>query len=143
VNRCVGQWAEQGAVCSASRFASKDVCESTTTSCTAAIEEEPCSNIYSRIAQWPSDCTAFWTQFPATVVGVQGGQTASGAAACAPPYAQGSCPSYQQGQVVSVDGENWVCASVNCRNCATFTGCQPGQTGCPWGAVWIDDGQCY
>jgi peptidoglycan/xylan/chitin deacetylase (PgdA/CDA1 family) len=75
-----------------------------------------------------------------------GGGTANvcggGGAACAPAYSNGNCLAYQQGQQVSSGGHNWTCSNANCRNCATYTSCAPGGTGCPWGVVWTDNGAC-
>jgi hypothetical protein len=61
--------------------------------------------------------------------------------ACAPPYATGSCPSYTPGTQVSNGGHNWVCDGA-CANCSIYAQCAPGAAGCPWGAVWTDQGSC-
>src|SRR6185436_10870145 len=76
-----------------------------------------------------------------------GGGTANvcgggGGGTCAPAYNQANCLGYAMGQQVSNIGKNWTCADANCRNCATHTECAPGGTGCPWGAVWTDNGTC-
>jgi hypothetical protein len=62
--------------------------------------------------------------------------------ACATPYAVGNCLTYIQGTQVSSGGHNWLCSNGNCANCATFTQCAPGGSGCPWGIVWTDEGAC-
>ena len=61
---------------------------------------------------------------------------------CAPAYSQASCLTFATGSVVSHGGRNWTCANANCMNCATYAGCAPGASGCPWGAVWTDAGAC-
>jgi peptidoglycan/xylan/chitin deacetylase (PgdA/CDA1 family) len=61
---------------------------------------------------------------------------------CAPAYAQSNCLSYVQGVKVASAGHNWTCSNGNCANCATFTSCAPGGSGCPWGVVWTDAGAC-
>jgi len=61
---------------------------------------------------------------------------------CQPAYAQGNCGSYVQGIVVSRNGHNWQCTNGNCSNCATYSSCAPGGSGCPWGVVWTDRGTC-
>jgi hypothetical protein len=68
----------------------------------------------------------------------------SGASAtCKPAYAQSNCQFYVEGQSeVSYNGRNYLCANGNCRNCAVSSSCAPGQAGCPWGAVWQDNGPC-
>jgi hypothetical protein len=43
---------------------------------------------------------------------------------------------------VSTGGHNWTCSNGNCANCAGYTSCAPGGSGCPWGAVWTDNGAC-
>ena len=62
--------------------------------------------------------------------------------ACAAAYSKSSCLSYTGGTKVSRYGRNWTCANSNCMNCATTTACEPGSSGCPWGAVWTDSGSC-
>jgi hypothetical protein len=76
-----------------------------------------------------------------------GGGTANvcgggGAPACAAAYAQGNCLSYVLNTKVSFNGHNWTCSNGNCANCAGYTSCAPGGTGCPWGVVWTDNGAC-
>jgi hypothetical protein len=61
---------------------------------------------------------------------------------CAAAYANSACLTYYAGIKVSRNGHNWTCSNGNCMNCATYTSCEPGQTGCPWGAVWTDNGAC-
>jgi hypothetical protein len=61
---------------------------------------------------------------------------------CGSAYGQGNCLTYTTGTVVASGGRNWTCANGNCRNCATFTGCAPGGTDCPYGLVWADSGAC-
>jgi hypothetical protein len=64
-------------------------------------------------------------------------------AACKSAYAQSKCMTYVEGQTqVSNNGHNYLCANGNCRNCATTPSCAPGQSGCPWGAAWQDNGPC-
>ena len=59
---------------------------------------------------------------------------------CSSLFATSACSSYVQGTVVSKSGHNWQCANANCANCATFSSCAPGASGCPWGTVWTDKG---
>jgi len=61
---------------------------------------------------------------------------------CAPAYAQGNCNTYVQGTVVAWNGDNWTCSNGNCANCAIYSSCAPGGSGCPWGVVWTDNGVC-
>jgi hypothetical protein len=61
---------------------------------------------------------------------------------CGAPFAKAQCLSYVDGTVVFRAGHNWQCLNGNCRNCAGFASCEPGATGCPWGAVWSDVGSC-
>jgi len=61
---------------------------------------------------------------------------------CAVPYTQNSCLYYDTGTQVSRNGHNWTCYNANCRNCATYSSCAPGGSGCPWGTVWVDNGTC-
>lgn len=61
---------------------------------------------------------------------------------CATPFASQSCRSYTTGTVVSANGHNWSCTSPACTVCRWFASCNPGATGCPWGAVWTDLGRC-
>src|SRR5207249_1933334 len=75
-----------------------------------------------------------------------GGTTGAGGGGggpCAPAYASSQCLGYAQGQMVSNGGHNYTCADANCRNCATVSTCEPGASGCPWGAVWTDNGPCH
>jgi hypothetical protein len=72
-----------------------------------------------------------------------GADAGGGTASCATPYAQANCLSYVQGTRVSSGGHNWTCSNGNCANCASFSSCAPGGTGCPWGVVWTDDGACH
>jgi hypothetical protein len=77
-----------------------------------------------------------------------GGGTANvcgdnGTPLCSPAYAQSDCLTYTSGTKVSSGGHNWTCSNGNCANCATFTSCAPGGTGCPWGVVWTDNGACH
>ena len=67
--------------------------------------------------------------------------------ACAAAYDQANCLAYAQSTtIVSSGGHNWLCFTQNCRNCGdpppTGPQCAPGGTGCPWGAVWTDQGAC-
>jgi hypothetical protein len=62
--------------------------------------------------------------------------------ACTAAYAKSTCVGYGLGKVVSMGGHNWTCSNGNCANCATFTTCEPGASGCPWGVVWTDSGAC-
>jgi hypothetical protein len=61
---------------------------------------------------------------------------------CGTSYAQANCLSFTVGTVVASGGRNWTCTSGNCMNCATYTGCAPGGTDCPFGVVWKDGGAC-
>jgi hypothetical protein len=61
---------------------------------------------------------------------------------CAAAFAKSSCLAYTTGTKVSRNGRNWTCANGNCMNCATYTSCEPGGSGCPWGTVWTDSGAC-
>ena len=61
---------------------------------------------------------------------------------CAPAYVPSKCLTFKVGQRVSNGGRNWSCASPNCNNCGLVASCAPGASGCPWGAVWRDDGAC-
>jgi hypothetical protein len=74
-----------------------------------------------------------------TCSGGTGGGTGS---TCATAFNKSSCISYLAGAVVSKNGRNWTCSNGNCANCGTYTSCEPGQTGCPWGTVWTDSGAC-
>jgi hypothetical protein len=70
--------------------------------------------------------------------------TSSSTPACAAGYAQSGCLNgYGQNTVVSNGGHNWVCSNGNCTNCAGYTTCAPGGSGCPWGVVWTDQGACH
>jgi hypothetical protein len=69
--------------------------------------------------------------------------SASGCVAgCATPFSKAQCLNYGTGSTVSLNGRNYTCANDNCRNCDAHTSCEPGQTGCPWGVVWTDNGVC-
>jgi hypothetical protein len=70
------------------------------------------------------------------------GTSTTGGGSCATAYSQSSCTSYYAGKTVSRNGHNWTCVNGNCMNCATYAGCVPGATGCPWGVVWTDGGAC-
>jgi hypothetical protein len=61
---------------------------------------------------------------------------------CKPFYASSNCPLYVVGTQVSRNGHNYTCANSNCANCGSNTSCAPGASGCPWGAVWTDNGSC-
>jgi hypothetical protein len=61
---------------------------------------------------------------------------------CQTAYSQSACLSYVQGTIVSSNGTNWECTNGNCANCATYSTCAPGATGCPWGTVWTARGTC-
>jgi uncharacterized protein YjbI with pentapeptide repeats len=61
---------------------------------------------------------------------------------CAAAYSKTMCPSLAVNQKVSRNGHNYTCANLNCQQCGGTTACEPGNTGCPWGAVWIDNGTC-
>jgi hypothetical protein len=70
--------------------------------------------------------------------------TSSSTPACAAAYSQSMClAGYGQNTVVSTGGHNWLCTNANCTNCASFTSCAPGGSGCPWGTVWNDQGACH
>jgi hypothetical protein len=71
-----------------------------------------------------------------------GGSSGGGGGSCASAYSQSNCLSYAQGTVVSSGGHNWTCSNGNCANCSGYSSCAPGGSGCPWGAVWTDDGAC-
>jgi hypothetical protein len=62
--------------------------------------------------------------------------------ACASPYAQANCRTYQVGTVVASARHSWKCRDGNCRNCDSIASCAPGGQGCPWGDVWTDEGPC-
>jgi hypothetical protein len=61
---------------------------------------------------------------------------------CKPAYLSSNCATYAAGTPVSRNGHNYTCANANCANCGSNSSCSPGATGCPWGAVWIDNGSC-
>jgi hypothetical protein len=61
---------------------------------------------------------------------------------CTTAYNHANCLNYIAGTRVSSGGHNWTCVDGNCANCDTFPACEPGAAGCPWGAVWRDDGTC-
>jgi hypothetical protein len=62
---------------------------------------------------------------------------------CVAAYNQADCTAYLTGSSeVSSGSHNWLCLT-NCQNCVTTTDCAPGQTHCPWGAVWSDKGACH
>jgi hypothetical protein len=67
---------------------------------------------------------------------------ATGGGNCAAAYANGACLNLNVGSQVSASGHNYTCNDANCRNCATYPSCVPGASGCPWGAVWTDNGSC-
>jgi peptidoglycan/xylan/chitin deacetylase (PgdA/CDA1 family) len=79
-----------------------------------------------------------------------GGGTANvcggGSTGCAQAYDQAHCnttsPLYGTGSQVSLNGHNYTCANNNCRMCTSYASCAPGGSGCPWGAVWTDNGAC-
>jgi hypothetical protein len=91
-------------------------------------------------------CAPGGTTCPFGVVWTDNGtctsSTGSGGGTCAAAFAKASCTVYSAGMVVSRNGRNWTCANANCVNCATYATCEPGSTGCPWGAVWTDSGTC-
>jgi hypothetical protein len=89
-----------------------------------------------------ADFTADLDRIIVSTTAGSGGSGGTGAA-CATPWAQASCTSYSAGIKVSRGGHNWTCANANCMNCATYTSCVPGASGCPWGAVWTDSGACH
>jgi hypothetical protein len=66
----------------------------------------------------------------------------SGSGSCAPAYNKADCLVYTAGAKVSRNGRNYTCANANCMNCASYSSCEPGASGCPWGAVWTDSGSC-
>jgi hypothetical protein len=68
--------------------------------------------------------------------------SSSGGPVCSPAYSQGNCLTYFTGIQVSTGGHNWICSTNNCRNCAVYSECGPGGTGCFWGTVWTDAGPC-
>jgi hypothetical protein len=70
------------------------------------------------------------------------GAGGGGAGTCKAAYAMSACLSYATGTQVSSGGRNYTCANGNCTQCGGYTTCAPGQTGCPWGAVWTDNGTC-
>jgi hypothetical protein len=69
-----------------------------------------------------------------------------GGGSCAPAYDQAHCnntaPLYDTGSQVSKNSHNYTCANSNCRMCTSYASCEPGGSGCPWGAVWTDNGSC-
>jgi hypothetical protein len=69
-----------------------------------------------------------------------GGATAGGS--CAAAFATSACLNLTIGSKVSVGGHNWTCSDDNCRNCQDTPACEPAMSGCPWGAVWTDNGGC-
>jgi hypothetical protein len=79
-----------------------------------------------------------------------GGGTANvcggGGSSCAAAYDQAHCnstsPLYDTGSQVSTGGHNYTCANSNCRMCVSYASCAPSGSGCPWGAVWTDNGAC-
>ncbi len=70
------------------------------------------------------------------------GSGGGGGSTCATAYANSACLTYYAGKVVSRNGHNWTCSNGNCMNCANYTTCEPGSSGCPWGTVWTDSGTC-
>jgi hypothetical protein len=70
-----------------------------------------------------------------------GGQD-GGLPACAPAYNRMACGGYAPGEQVSRMGQNYTCANVGCRDCATMFQCQPGSNQCPAGNVWTNGGPC-
>jgi hypothetical protein len=75
----------------------------------------------------------------ANVCGSAGGGSSG---TCTAAYATASCLTYSVGKIVSRNGHNYTCTNGNCMNCASYTTCEPGATGCPWGVVWSDNGTC-
>ena len=67
---------------------------------------------------------------------------ATGGGSCAAAFSSGACLGMSVGTKVSAGGHNWTCNNDNCRNCENHPECAPGVTGCPWGAVWTDNGTC-
>jgi hypothetical protein len=61
---------------------------------------------------------------------------------CPASFSPDGCLTHVQGTQVMLFGHRWECTSGNCANCATFAGCAPGASGCPWGVVWTDRGTC-
>jgi hypothetical protein len=93
----------------------------------------------SRTVSSCGSCASGQTCGGGGVANVCGG---GGSGSCATPYNQDICLNYAIGVVVANEGRNWTCVSSNCRNCATYTGCAPGGTTCPFGVVWTDNGTC-
>jgi len=77
----------------------------------------------------------------ANVCGSSGGG-GGGGGTCYAAYSQGNCLTYVLNTHVSTGGHNWTCSNGNCMNCAGYSSCAPGGSGCPWGVVWTDNGAC-
>jgi chitinase len=65
-----------------------------------------------------------------------------GGGTCAAAYNSANWSSYAVGTQVSTGGHNYTCSNLNCQMCGTYSSCAPGGSGCPWGAVWTDNGAC-
>lgn len=74
--------------------------------------------------------------------GAANGGSTGGNTPCAAAFAKSACLSMDVGTEVSSGGHNWTCNNANCRNCDNVSTCEPSATGCPWGAVWTDNGAC-
>jgi hypothetical protein len=125
-----------------------------TTTCTAESNATFCSRLAkncgsvtgtdncgtSRTVSSCGSCTSPQTCGGGGTANVCGGGATGGT--CAAAYANGSCTSYFTGSKVSRNSHNWTCANQNCMNCANTPSCEPGNTGCPWGVVWTDNGTC-
>jgi hypothetical protein len=72
----------------------------------------------------------------------EGAGGAPDAGKCAPAFASSACLNLDVGSKVSLGGHNYTCNNDNCRDCDNTPACAPGQSACPWGAVWTDNGSC-
>ena len=61
---------------------------------------------------------------------------------CGPAFATSACLDLTVGTKVSWGGHNYTCSDDNCRNCEDTPACAPSMSGCPFGAVWTDNGSC-
>ncbi len=127
--------------CADGQTCSDNVCTtSTCTPTTCAAQGKDCGTIADGCGGTLScgTCTAPETCGGGGVANVCGGA----GEACWTPFASGNCSSYRRGAKVSAMGHNWTCAKRACRECASYSTCAPGATGCPWGTVWTDGGAC-
>jgi hypothetical protein len=114
------------------------LCSSLGKNCGSVTATDNCGS--SRTVGSCGACTAPQTCGGGGTSNVCGGGGTGGS--CSTPYAQANCLAYQQGTQVSTGGHNWTCSNGNCANCAGYTSCAPGGSGCPWGTVWTDNGSC-